>query len=277
MNRRAVWAIALKDIQAIRTNIQIWLPIVIIPTIFALVLPAGIILALTHWDIEAIGNVGVMLDTIEKLPSGALREALFGWETVEQQVAYFFLVYLFAPFFLLIPVMISSVVAANSFVGEKEGKTLESLLFTPLDMTSMFVGKLLSAFIPAQAVTVGCFILYSLVVNLVGLPLFGRAILPQLNWMALILWVVPAISLLAIFVNVYISARVKGFQEAYQLGGLMVLPILALIGGQIAGVLFLSVTVLFVIGLVVLLLDLVFIYWTGRHLDRNRLFESQVG
>ena len=45
--------------------------------------------------------------------------------------------------------MISSVVAASSFVGEKERKTLESLLYTPIDIASLFWGKLLSAFIPA--------------------------------------------------------------------------------------------------------------------------------
>ena len=37
-------------------------------------------------------------------------------------------------FFLLIPVMASSVMAASSFVGEKEKHTLETLLYSPLSL-----------------------------------------------------------------------------------------------------------------------------------------------
>ena len=41
------------------------------------------------------------------------------------------LVYLFAPMYLIVPMMVSAVIAADSFVGERERKTLEALLHTP--------------------------------------------------------------------------------------------------------------------------------------------------
>src|SRR5690625_910801 len=137
MNKQAMWAIARKDMFAIRENIQVWLPIIILPVIFCILLPAAIILSARYFDIQEVGNVDVLLNTLNQLPEGSLRDTLFQWDNVNQQMTYFFLVYLFAPFFLLIPVMVSSVVAASSFVGEKERKTLESLLYTPIDMASL--------------------------------------------------------------------------------------------------------------------------------------------
>ena len=276
MNRQAVWAVAEKDIRAIRESFQLWLPIVLLPIILCILLPGGLILAARYFDIQSMGNTDMIKQTIDALPEGAIRAALFQWDTEVQQMTYFFVVYLFTPFFLLIPVMISSVIAANSFVGEKERKTLESLLYTPVDMTSLFWGKILSAFIPSMVTTLVCAVLYALVVNWLGLGLFGRFILPQANWVVMLLLLVPAVSFFAIFVNIYISARVKGFQEAYQLGSLVVLPIVALLISQMAGLLFLSVPVLIVISMVVLLMDGVLVSYTAKQFDRNRLFATQV-
>ena len=40
--------------------------------------------------------------------------------------------YLLAPLFLIVPLMVSAVLAADAFAGEKERKTLERLLHLPL-------------------------------------------------------------------------------------------------------------------------------------------------
>ena len=39
--------------------------------------------------------------------------------------------YLLAPLFLIVPLMVSAVLAADAFAGEKERRTLESLLHLP--------------------------------------------------------------------------------------------------------------------------------------------------
>lgn len=274
MNKQAIWAVAKKDMLAIKESIQIWLPILILPIVFCLVLPAGLILAIKYFG--NAGNVDQIISLLEQLPPGSIRDSILQWDEQNLQILYFFLVYLFAPFFLMIPVMISSVVAASSFVGEKERKTLESLLYTPIDIASLFWGKLLSAFIPAIGLTLISALGYMLVVNILGYDLFGQFIFPQANWLVLIFWVVPTVSLFAIFLNVYVSARVKGFQEAYQLGGLVILPIIALFVSQMAGIMFFSSLVLGALGFIMLVVDLFLVYKTTKDFDRNRLFMSQV-
>ncbi len=63
-------------------------------------------------------------------------------------------------------------------------------------------------------------------------------------YLPLMLLVIPMISLLAILLNVLISARVATFQAAYQMGGLVVLPVVGLIIGQAMGALLDAVVML---------------------------------
>ncbi len=276
MNKQAIWALAVKDMRAVTSSVQIWLPMVILPVVFCLLMPLGLVLSLRFLSLDALGDIQALLQTMEDLPAGPMRASIMQWESLEQRLLYFTAVYIMTPLFLLIPMMVSSIIAANSFVGEKEGRTLESLLYTPIDLVSLFVGKVLSALLPAVIVTFGCAVLYSLTINLAGAPLMGRWILPQWNWIVMIVYVVPSLSLGAILVNVAISARVKGFQEAYQMGVMVILPVLALFVGQTTGVLLFSIPAMFVVGTLVLLIS----YWGVRRLarsfDRNRLFASQV-
>ncbi len=68
----------------------------------------------------------------------------------------------------------------------------------------------------------------------------------------------------------------KGFQEAYQMGGLVVLPILALILSQAVGALLVDAWLLWWGGLVILAVDIALLRFIGRHFHRDKLFESQV-
>ncbi len=95
------------------------------------------------------------------------------------------LAYLFLPFFLLIPAMASSVIASDSFAGEKERKTIEGLLATPLSDAELMLGKILVAFVPSMIVTLASFAAYTVIVDSLGFGLFGRLILPTINWVLL--------------------------------------------------------------------------------------------
>lgn len=276
MKNRAVQAIIKKDIMAISSNVQIWLPMLIVPIIFSLFLPAVLIIPARFYDLSTMGNMDTILKLFDKLPPGELREMIISFNTLNKKLIYFTVNYLFAPFFLIIPLMIASVIGANSFAGEKERKTMESLLFAPVDIPSLFWAKILSAFLPAVVLTILCSLLYGVMVNLTAHPLFGKIIFPQKNWLILLFWVTPALSLGTVFINVFISAKVKGFQEAYQLGGLVVLPILALVVGQITGVLLVNNFFLWCLGAGLWLIDLIFIKRVGKYFNRNKLFESQV-
>lgn len=277
MNRQIIKAIIKKDIKSLFLSIELWLPMTIVPLMFVLFLP---ILFITLGKTTNIGlnssNYEMINKVLNNLPNGTIKTEVFSLPTLNQKFVYLFLNYMFIPLFLIIPVMVSSIISANSFVGEKEKKTLETLLFSPATETELFASKILAAFIPTVLISLLSFIIYGTIIDTLGYSFFNKFIFPSINWIFVILWLIPALSIFAIFLNVYISAKVKGFQEAQQLSGLIVLPLVLLLFGQIFGILFLNSIVIFIIGAVVLLIDIFLIKAAAKSFNRDELFKSQI-
>jgi ABC-type Na+ efflux pump permease subunit len=267
--------VARKDVRAIAANMQVWLPMAIVPVVLGVVLPVAAVTALGSARVDG-KEAQDLLAFLERLPPSALRDTLEGLPTLQHRLAYVAANYFLAPLFLLVPLMTSSVISADSFAGEKERGTLEALLFTPVDVPTIFAGKVLAALLPSLAVSWGTFALCVVGVNAAGWRLFHGLFFPDLGWLPLVLLVIPALSLLAILFNVFISARVATFQAAYQLGGLVILPALALLGGQASGLLILDAWTITAVGVVLVAVDLLLLRVVARRLDRNQLFESQV-
>ena len=147
--------------------------------------------------------------------------------TPEQLPIVLILGYLIAPLFLVLPLMLSCTIAAEAFVGEKERKTLEALLYTPATDAELFIGKALAALVPGIVFTWINFVIFAIVTNLAGYPVMGRIWFPTADWLALMIVVVPAVALLGVSATVIISTKVSTFMEAYQASGALVLLIIA--------------------------------------------------
>jgi len=268
MNTRILRAIMRKDLLTILQNKGVWMPIVLVPIIFLVILPTVAIVIPSQ--INMVGSMGTQMDLFLRNMPAALRQQVAGMSEAQTMI-YLFIVYLFAPFFLIIPMMVSSVIGADSFAGEKERKTLEALLYTPATDMELFVGKVLTAWVPAVLISWGSFLIYTVVVNALGYSQMGRLFFPNMMWIPLMLWVVPAASALALSVMVLVSTKVKTFQEANQLGSTVVIPILLLVFGQIGGVMYFSVPVVLLVGLVFWIIDVVLIRIGVRTFARGEL------
>ncbi len=239
-----------KDWLEIRRNWQIMLPILIVPLIFCVLLPSTILLVPT-----GSSNTGDVSGLLEILPE-PIKTEIAGFNA-NQTIAYLMLSFIFMPFFLLIPAMASSVIASDSFAGEKERKTIEGLLATPLTDAELIVGKMLVAFVPSMIVTFVAFAVYTALVDFIGLPLFGHFILPTVNWVLSIFLLAPAVAIAGIAITVIVSARVKGFREAQQLSVLIIIPIMALVVGQALGVLLLVPEIIVILFVIFVIIDLI--------------------
>lgn len=277
MNKKIIKAIIKKDIHSLFFSMELWLPIILVPLVFVIFLPVLIIILGKTVNMALSGtNYDIINKLLASLPNGIIKAEVFSLPTLNQKFVYLFLNYMFVPLFLIIPIMVSSVISANSFVGEKEKKTLETLLFSPAKELELFVAKILAAFIPTMFISLLSFILYGVIIDTLGYSFFNKFIFPSANWLFVILWLIPALSIFDIFLNVYVSAKVKGFQEAQNISGLVVLPLLLLLFGQMFGVLFLSCLVIFILGAVVFLIDIFLIKAVSKTFNRNELFKSQV-
>lgn len=267
---RGIRAMIRKDMTVVLRTKAVLLPLIIVPLILQVFLPAGVALGAAFVPLEvATSEMNDMAWLFEAMPSSVRQELAALNE--RQILLVLLLVYLFAPLYLIVPIMVSGVFAADSFAGEKERKTLEALLHTPLTDTELILGKMLGAWLPALAVSVTSFALYTVVANAAGWLVMERIFFPNLMWVVLVFWVGPAAAAVGLAATVLVSSKVKTFQEAYQLSGLIVLPILVLMLGQISGVLFLSPFVELVVGLILWLIAAGLIWFAIRVLQRAEL------
>ncbi len=266
MNWRAIRAVVRRDLTLVRQSKAVMIPLVTVPLVLLVILPLVATLAPNYVNIPGLDDLDALLG---QMPED-VRAGLAGAGDQERLVV-LLTVYLFAPLFLLIPTMVANVIAADSFAGEKERKTLEALLYSPMTDREIVTAKLLAPWLAAMAVTFVGFVLYAIVVNAGAWPVMERIFFPTPMWLLLVLWVAPAVAALGLGGAVLVSLRVGTVQEAYQLGGLVVLPVVALMVSQATGLLFFTTTVVFVIGLLVWLLALGLLLIAVRSFDRPRL------
>jgi ABC-type Na+ efflux pump permease subunit len=167
--------------------------------------------------------------------------------------------------------MLSCIIAAEAFVGEKERKTLEALLYTPATDAELFIGKALAALIPGIVFTWVNFVIFALVTNAAGYRVMGRIWFPTENWLALMIVVVPAVALLGVAATVIISTKVSTFMEAYQASGALVILIVMLGVAQSTGLLSLSPVIAVLVGLGIFVLDVFLIRVGIRLFSRSEL------
>lgn len=212
-----------RDLGAIVRSKALILPMLFLPIVLLVVLPTSI-------GIAANGDTLSIRRFLELLPR-SLAQPVLSYPRHEQLVI-LVLGYLIAPLFLIVPLMVSAVTASDTFAGEKERKTLETLLHLPVRDRDLYVAKLLGGFLPATAVSWLGFVLFATIANAVCWPVMHRLFLPTKMWGLVILWLAPAVSALGLGIMVRVSIRVSNTQEAQQLGGAVVLPLVILAVSQ---------------------------------------------
>jgi ABC-2 type transport system permease protein len=271
MNARAILAIVRKDLKVVSQNKNITAPIIILTAVFFIVFPW--ITGLAPTLISAMGDKANTLEGFLANMPGGMQQDLAGY-SVGQQVIVVVLEYYLLPFFLMIPLMIASMFAADSFAGEKERKTLEALLYTPTTDQELFVAKMLSGWLASCVLALVGFMIYAINVNAAAWSQMHRIFFPNAMWVVMIIWVVPALSALGVSLMVVVSARAQGFQDANQMAGLVVLPIVGLFYAQMAGAIFINITTMLLMGLFVWLLAGLLIWLGSRSFHRNRLMAA---
>lgn len=258
----AIGAIITKDLTAVRRSKAVMIPMLAVPVLLLVVLPLLIGLA-------ARGQSGDLSAFLSSIPDG-LAEPILELPAEEQLIV---LVngYLLAPLFLIVPLMVSAVLAADAFAGEKERRTMETLLHLPVQNRDLFTAKLLGAFLPAVAVSWIGFLCFCVVANTVAWPVMGRIFVPNSLWLVMILWVAPAVATLGLGVMVRVSVRARSTQEANQLGGAVVLPLIFLAVGQSTGLLLVDLPVAFAIGAVIWVVALLLTARGARRFTRDQL------
>jgi ABC-2 type transport system permease protein len=156
----------------------------------------------------------------------------------------------FSVLFLLLPVFIPSVLASYAIVGEKRERTLEPVLATPIRTWELLLGKTLAALIPALGITIASATLF--VVGILSFAVSDRVrqLIVSPGWILAVLVDTPLLALIGVALIVVLSSRVNDPRTAQQISGVLVVPVMALLLGQLAGVVVLSPALALGIGVV---------------------------
>ncbi len=173
--------------------------------------------------------------------------------------------------FLVMPMFIPILISAQSVAGEKERRTIEPLLASPVTAAEILAGKSAASLIPAVSLSTLAFAILCILVDWVTYPIAGELILPNSMWLVGVLGIAPLFAFFGNVLAIVISARVADARMAQQVAGLFTLPLLGLVGLQIAGFLKAGSAYYAALGAVVFLADVVLMVVAIRLFDRERL------
>jgi ABC-2 type transport system permease protein len=168
------------------------------------------------------------------------------------------------------PITSAMAVAAASVVSEKQARTLEPLLVTPITTFELLAGKLLAAFVPSLGLTVISLVLYLVVVAVTaGDGVFGVLLGPRT--FGVVFLIGPLAAMVALQLAVCVSSRVNDARTAQQLGVFVILPIPALLVAQIFGAVQLTGPVILGIAVILLAVNAGLMWLAIRLFDRETI------
>jgi len=244
VNPERITALMTKELREMRSNPAAILPVVllvavclVLPFFIAVVLPAmtGEALTADRTIAQVLAYAQTQLPGLATLPREAAAQA--------------FLFQQFLFLFFVAPIVGAVSLAAYAVVGEKQGRTLEPLLATPLSTAELLIAKVLASFLPALvAEAIGVAGFFALVSALGSHAVFQSLLTGRT---AVLLGIVgPFGALAALQGTIAVSSRVNDPRSAQQIAIILVLPIVVMLAGQIAGTFFLTVPMLLGVALV---------------------------
>jgi ABC-2 type transport system permease protein len=216
-----VWAVFIKEWRDLLSN-RLLLGAVALPALIFASIPTALVAFIQVNDLDP-NQLGQIEQYIANFPGLPAKLAAQG-----------FIVTNFMAYFLLIPAMVPMAIASQSVIGEKVARSLEPQLATPLEVPELLAGKTISAALPAIAATWGVFVGYGLVNGAVADERLTVLIFSD-QWLVAMVSLVPLICLFSVLLGIIVSSRVNDPRTAQQIGGFVVIPIIAIAVAQFFG------------------------------------------
>jgi ABC-2 type transport system permease protein len=245
---RAIRAILAKEISEILRNRMLVLTS-ILPGIIFLIIP----LAISFFGSRPNSRSGMSAKQISEImlrmspDLQGLPEAVLGQIYIFRQ---------FIIFLLIIPVMTALTIAVYSIIGEKQTRSLEPLLATPITSAQLMFAKSISSAVPAIGMTWIIFALYVLTLRTLALPQVIENVLTPIT-LVMIFLICPIVATLGLSLGVIVSSRANDPRTAQQIGGLVILPIIALFTGQLQGFFFLTLPAVLIGAVALAVIDVI--------------------
>ncbi len=227
-----------KELREFRANPSAIVPVLIVVAL-ATLLPIVIVVVIPRTTGQSIATDRGLQPIVAR--AARAMPSLAGLEPEAAAEAFLFQQFLFM--FLVAPIVGAVSLAAYSVVGEKQGRTLEPLLTTPISTAELLVAKAIAAFLPAILIEIAGLCLYFVLVAMIA-PAGVLDVLLTGRTLLLVAVLGPFAALAALQATIAVSSRVNDPRSAQQIAILLVAPLMVLFVGQIAGAFLVTTAVL---------------------------------
>lgn len=226
-----VRAVMAKEVAELRAApLVLVTPLVMLVT--AVAMPFVLAVAVPAWSGEALADADDLVGMARDLAPLAPALARLPPDAAVQA----FILQQFLPLLVLVPVLGAMTLVTTSVVGEKQARTLEPLLATPLTTFELLAAKTGVALLVALALLglgTATLLLAALLLAQPGVA----ATLVTARSVALLAGLAPAVAAVALVLGVVASARARDARTAQQFGAIIVLPVIGLFVSQLGGAL----------------------------------------
>ena len=223
-----ITALVAKEFADLRHNPGVFLPALLTAAI-SIVLPFFVAVIVPAWTGERLSDSSDFQVALEMYRAQPALSHLEPEAAIQAWIFQQFLILL-----VLTPVAGSMSIAAYSVIGEKQARTLEPLLATPLTTFELLSAKVLGSLAPSLALTCGSFALYLAAAVVFARPGAYLSLLVPRS-IAIVFVLGPLAALAALQLAVCVSSRVNDARSAQQIGALIILPIAGLLVAQVTG------------------------------------------
>ena len=173
-------AVLKKDFREIWNSAGVRALLILLPLVFAGVIPIVFIVLSNLLPAQSFAGMDQLRALLGEAQSGMNdRQALF----------YLFSDCLGPMFFLLIPLLVSCIAAATSFLGERQHGTMETLFLTPLTTREIFKAKVIGCLVLSVLATLIAFLLFTVIMIVGDIQLGVTFFLANASWWVLLLLV----------------------------------------------------------------------------------------
>lgn len=254
-----IWTVVVRELRDVCRS-RLILTTLIVPTILYVVVS---LVALSAGHLP--GVAGMTPGELEALERSLPRSGMPSVEAFQLLLVDQILV-----LYMLAPLFIPLTIASYSIIGEKQLRTLEPLLATPIKTWELLTAKSVAATVPGMLVGWVSYAAFLILAALIASP--------TVLWHALgAVWLVsfgvlsPLFALLAVAMAVIASSRTNDPRAAQQLGAVIILPISALLSAQVFGFVRLDVSHALLLAVGATIADVALLWLAVRLFDRETI------
>ncbi|MCG3217252.1 MAG: ABC transporter permease subunit [Candidatus Heimdallarchaeota archaeon] len=234
MNWNRIWALVRKDIAEFVKSKYVLSAVIGMPLLFAIIFPLTAVLPIAQIDPSEFESeeFGGFIDNL-------FSNQVDNWDTLGAHAqTLIIMAYAMFVMVLMLPIIIPAVTASETIVGEKERKTMVAILASPMSESEIVLAKIISSLLPSSIGTILAAVGYAVITDILIYPFIGQLLFPDLLSVIFVLIFSPMFSIISVELMIMISTRVTSVRDAYQLGSLIVLPLIFLIAAEMFGFFF---------------------------------------